>query len=157
MPANGTPATLTEFQVNVISGNPLLGSGTADAVGFFYGAPQTAPNMVVGQTYTIVTLGNTTFSSYASLVSGTANTVGAVILCTSVPASGQTGTVFPQPLLQTSAILTNTALYPLPATCYSGLTSSTPFGFSTLANAQALVAQVQAITSALVALGLMVG
>ncbi len=67
----------------------------------------------------------------------------------------QAALVAPAPIAQNSVILSNPNIAPLPASCYSGLTSTTPYGFSTLANAQALVAQVQAIQAALVSLGLM--
>ena len=57
---------------------------------------------------------------------------------------------------QTNAAITNTGFNTLPSTVLSGLTATTPYGFDTLADAQALVNQVKALTAALVAVGLIV-
>jgi hypothetical protein len=54
---------------------------------------QLCTGMIIGLNYKIMSLGNTTFSTYGTLISGTPNTVGAIYTCVMVPPSGQTGTV----------------------------------------------------------------
>ena len=92
------------------------------------------------------TLGALSSTYLMSAATGTVSTESVTIY--------QNAEVIPSAIAQNSVILQNPGFAPLPATAYSGLTSTTPFGFSTLANALALVAQVQAINSALLALGL---
>lgn len=98
-----------------------------------------------------------------SLISGTLGALSSTYLMSA--ATGTVGAeavtvyqaalVSPQPIAQNTVIMSNPNIAPLPSTVYSGLTSTTPYGFASLANAQALVAQVQAIQAALVACGLM--
>jgi hypothetical protein len=100
----------------------------------------------------IVQLLSGTFGAASStyLMSAATGTVGAAAVTIY-----QNAEVIPSAIAQNSIILQNPAFAPLPATAYSGLTSTTPYGFSSLANAQALVAQVQAINAALLAVGLL--
>jgi len=152
-----TPFQSTYNEIKVVTPNPVIGSAT-DALLFFNSATQLATAMVVGQFYTVVTVGTTNFGTYGTLQtnvgSGVANTVGAVYKCTSNPATG-TGTVTPTyGLSQAGTILTNASFAVIPATAYSGLTNTTPYGFSSLANAQAVVAFCQALQNALLALNL---
>ena len=129
-----------------------MGQSASDTLSFYNGPTQLATDMVVGQYYTVVTVAGLNFGTYGTLQSaplgnGTANTVGAVYLCTSVPASG-TATVSPLAIPLTNAVMTNSAFAPLAA--YSTGTA----GFDTAGHAQALYNQVVAITDALRALGI---
>ena len=151
------PYTTIDTIQTVLAPGAVMGQSASDTILFYNGPVQQATDMVVGQYYTIVAPAGLTWSSYgtlqaAPLGTGVANGVGAVYLCTSAPTSGS-GTVTPLAIPLTNAALTNSAFAPMTGV-YSGLTSTTPFGFDSLAHAQALVNQVAAIDGALKALGL---
>lgn len=99
---------------------------------------------------------NAVSSTY--LLSGATGTVGAAAVTLS-----QAAYVDPYPIAQAAAVIpytpnpvmVNPNTTPLASTVYSALTSTTPFGFATLAQAQSLVAQVNAINAALLAIGIL--
>lgn len=136
------PFTAQVTSISSLSPNPQVGQ-IGDYITFFAGSAYAAAGMQVGQYYQIVSPSTTTWSTYGTLQAvpngnGISGSTGAVYLCTSLPTAGTPGTVFPQQINLTSTILTNTGFY--------GLTAG-----ATLAS---VVAQVQLINAALLALGL---
>jgi hypothetical protein len=98
----------------------------------------------------IVSLLSGTFGAVSStyLMSAATGTVGAAAITIN-----QAALVTPLPIAQNTVILSNPS-FVVPSTVLSGITSTTPFGFDTAADAKALVNQVQALTNALLAAGL---
>jgi len=149
-----TPYISTYNVTTVEAPGASLGQSNTDTITFFQGGSQLCTAMVVNQYYTVLAVNGLNFGTYGTLQTnqgtGVANTVGAVYLCTSVPASG-TALVAPLPLAQNSSILTNTAFVPLATqTATSG-----GYGFPSAATFNAFQAQVIALNAALLALGLL--
>jgi hypothetical protein len=78
---------------NLSNGTVQSSSGGSPTITPYVFPTQICTGMIVGNKYKIMSLGNTTFRNYGTLVSGTDNTVGAIYACTAVPPSGQAGTV----------------------------------------------------------------
>lgn len=140
--------------VSPLSPNPQLGL-VGDYITFFSGSAVAAASAVPNEYFTIVTPSTTTWSTYGTLQAagvfggnGISGATGAVYLCTSQLTAGAPGTIAPCPIGLTGSILTNTAFLGLTAG-QIGLTA----GFTSV-SLNAPLAQLQAINSALLSLGL---
>ena len=148
------PFQATVISVSSLSPNPQVGL-VGDYITFFAGSAVAPLSLTVNEYFTIVTPGSTTWSSIGTLQAagvfggnGISGATGAVYLCTTLATAGTNGTVSPCPVGLTGSILTNTAFQGLTAgqTGYTAGWTATSFN--------PIIAQVNAINSALLALGL---